>query len=61
MKLYTIEETNRNIQNARNKTEWLLKFETREEVKKELEDMLKEIQIFETRMKQRFGNRKGYF
>lgn len=61
MKLYTIEETNRNIQKTKERIEHVLRFETNEQRKRELENMLIEIQTMEAGMKHRFGDRKGYF
>ena len=61
MKLHTIEEVRNKLQYTRDKALFALRFETNEKRKKELEDMLLELQDIEKDMDRRFGDRKGYF
>lgn len=61
MKLHTIEEVRNKLQQTRDRALFVLRFETNEKRKKELEDVLLELQNIEKEMNQRFGDRKGYY
>ena len=61
MKLHTIKELREELQHTRDRALFVLRFETNEKRKKELEDMLVQLQNIEHEMNQRFGDREGYF
>lgn len=61
MKLHTIKEMREKLQHTRDRALFALRFETNEKRKKELEDMLVQLQNIEHEMNQRFGDREGYF
>ena len=61
LKLHTIEGIRNKLQQTRDWALFALRFETNEKRKKELEDMLLELQNIEKEMDQRFGDRKGYY
>ena len=61
MKLHTIKEMREKLEQTRDRALSALRFERNEKRKKELEDMLIELQNIENEMNQRFGDREGYF